>query len=292
MWSTLLSVVLVINELMASNAGVVMSPAINFDSWIEVYNPSDQTVNLGGMYLSDDANNLKKWQMPSDMGKVPAKGFKVIWLGSNDIKLGRNQDPVGTKQAPFKLDCDGGTIYLSDNNGSLVTSEEYPSALSRTAWARTTDGGNDWGWTANATPEASNTTAIFANQRLDAPKVSVDSKLFTSSLTINVKIPEGARLAYTTNGSLPTDPKDIPTEDPWTQRVKTATARVKMLPTSQKKMVTKEKSRISSPTASVSMIHAVSPYIPSKVPRTIIQPSSLSILLIISGRRARNSASP
>ena len=211
MWSTLLSVVLVINELMASNAGVEISPAINFDSWIEVYNPSDQAVNLGGMYLSDDANNLKKWQMPSDMGKVPAKGFKVIWLGSADSN---------ELQAPFKLDCDGGAIYLSDSNGSLVTSEEYPTALSRTAWARKTDGGDDWGWTSTPTLEASNATAIFANQRLDAPKVSVDSKLFSSSLTIKVDIPEGARLAYTTNGSLPTDPKDIPTEDPWTQRVK------------------------------------------------------------------------
>ena len=59
MWSTLLSVVLVINELMASNAGQVMSPAINFDSWIEVYNPSDEEINLGGMYLSNDAENLK-----------------------------------------------------------------------------------------------------------------------------------------------------------------------------------------------------------------------------------------
>ena len=211
MWSTLLSVVLVINELMASNAGVEISPAINFDSWIEVYNPSDQAVNLGGMYLSDDANNLKKWHMPSDMGKVPAKGFKVIWLGSADSN---------ELQAPFKLDCDGGAIYLSDSNGSLVTSEEYPTALSRTAWARKTDGGDDWGWTSTPTLEASNATAIFANQRLDAPKVSVDSKLFSNSLTINVTIPEGARLAYTTNGSLPTDPKDIPTEDPWTQRVK------------------------------------------------------------------------
>ena len=211
MWSTLLSVVLVINELMASNAGVEISPAINFDSWIEVYNPSDQAVNLGGMYLSDDANNLKKWQMPNDMGKVPAKGFKVIWLGSADSN---------ELQAPFKLDCDGGAIYLSDSNGSLVTSEEYPTALSRTAWARKTDGGDDWGWTSTPTLEASNATAIFANQRLDAPKVSVDSKLFSNSLTINVTIPEGARLAYTTNGSLPTDPKDIPTEDPWTQRVK------------------------------------------------------------------------
>ena len=211
MCSTLLSVVLVINELMASNAGVVMSPAINFDSWIEVYNPSDETVNLGGMYLSDDANNLKKWQMPSDMGKVPAKGFKVIWLGSGDSN---------ELQAPFKLDCDGGTIYLSDTNGSLVTSEKYPAALSRTAYARTTDGGSSWSWTATPTPGESNATAIFANQRLNAPKVSVDSKLFTSSLTINVTIPQGARLAYTTNGSLPTDPKDIPTEDPWEQRVK------------------------------------------------------------------------
>ena len=211
MWSTLLSVVLVINELMASNAGQVMSPAINFDSWIEVYNPSDQAVNLGGMYLSDDANNLKRWQMPKDMGTVPAKGFKVIWLGSNNIS---------ELQAPFKLDCDGGEIFLSDTNGSLITSEKYPEALSRTAWARTTDGDGEWRWTSTATPGKSNATATFADQRLDAPKVSVDSKLFDGSLNIKVTIPEGTRLAYTTNGSLPTDPKDIPTEDPWTQQIK------------------------------------------------------------------------
>ena len=211
MWSTLLSVVLVINELMASNAGQVMSPAINFDSWIEVYNPSDETVNLGGMYLSNDANNLKKWQMPSDMGKVPAKGFKIIWLGSGDSN---------ELQAPFKLDCDGGSIYLSDTDGSLIVSQEYPEALSRTAWARKTDGGDDWGWTSTATPGESNATAIFADKRLAAPVVNVGSKLFTSSQTIKVTIPEGARLAYTTNGSLPVDPKDIPTEDPWEQRVK------------------------------------------------------------------------
>lgn len=145
MWSTLLSVVLVINELMASNAGEVISPAINFDSWIEIYNPSDQAVNLGGMYLSNDANNLKRWCMPSDIGSVPAKGFKVVWLGSGS---------ENALQAPFKLDCDGGTIYLSDTGGSLITSQEYPEALSRTAWARKTDGGNNWGWTSTPTPRS------------------------------------------------------------------------------------------------------------------------------------------
>ena len=195
MWSSLLSIILVINELMASNAGEIMSPAINFDSWIELYNPGEQPVNLSGMYLSNDAQNLTLWQMPSDMGTVPAKGFKAIWLGSDDIK---------SNQAPFKLDCDGGTIYLSDRNGELITSQTYPTAMSRTAWARKTDGGDDWGWTAQATPGKTNATAIFADKRLPAPVVQQGSQLFSNTLTIKVEIPEGTTLRYTTDGTIPT----------------------------------------------------------------------------------------
>ncbi len=195
MWSTLLSAVLVINEVMASNAGEVMSPAINFDSWIEVYNPDDVGVNLAGMYLSNDASNPQLWKMPNDMGVVPAKGFKVIWLGSNEIK---------TNQAPFKLDCDGGTIVLSDRNGTVITKQNYPEAMSRTAYARKTDGGDEWGWTATPTPEATNTTAVFANKRLDPPVVDKGSQLFKSTLSIKVDIPEGTTLRYTTDGSVPT----------------------------------------------------------------------------------------
>ena len=51
---TLIGAVIVINELMASNIGTNMSPATNFDSWIELYNPTEQPINLAGMYLSDD----------------------------------------------------------------------------------------------------------------------------------------------------------------------------------------------------------------------------------------------
>ena len=205
MLSTLLSIIVVINELMASNAGTVISPATNFDSWIELYNPTEQAVNLDGMYLSNDADNLKLWQMPSDIGSIPAKGFKVIWLGSNDIK---------ESQAPFKLDCDGGTICLSDKNGQLITDLTYPEAKSRTSYARITDGGELWGWTADATPEATNTTAVFASERLDAPKIDTDSKIFQGSLTVKVNIPEGTRLMYTTDGSLPGAPTNNPAEDP------------------------------------------------------------------------------
>lgn len=205
MISFLLSAIIVINELMAANVGDVISPAINFDSWIELYNSSDEDVSIGGMYLSDDANNLKQWKIPH--GTVPAKGYLVVWLGSNDLD---------DWQAPFKLDCDGGTICLSDASGNIIASEDYPKAFSHTAYARKTDGGDEWGWTNDATPGESNATAKFASSRLEAPKVSVDSKLFTGSLNITVDIPEGARLMYTTDGSLPSAPA-TPGEEvsPW-----------------------------------------------------------------------------
>ena len=194
MSTTAVTIALLINEIMASNVGTAISPAYNFDSWIELYNPTEQSINLSGMYLSDDENNLTRWKMPSGVGSVPAKGFKVIWLGSNDLK---------TTQAPFKLDCDGGTIYLSDQDGSLVVKQQYPEAMSRTAWARKSVDGEEWGWTADATPGESNATAVFASERLDVPVVSEGSKLFTSSLSVKVNIPEGATLMYTTDGSVP-----------------------------------------------------------------------------------------
>ena len=209
MITTLLSAILVVNEVMASNVGEVLSPAINFDSWIELYNPGTTPVDLGGMTLSDHRGH--SWQMPQDMGIVPAGGFKVVWLGSDDIRA---------DQATFKLDCDGGTITLTDKSGQVVASETYPEAMSRTSWARTTDGGDEWGWTATATLEATNATSVFAAERLSAPVVSTGSKVFSGSLTFTVGIPEGTTLMYTTDGSLPQAPQgnDDPAS-PWTNWV-------------------------------------------------------------------------
>ena len=196
---------IVINELMAANVGTVMSPATNFDSWIEFYNPTEQSIDLKDCYLSNDGNELTRWRMPADIGTIPAKGFLVVWLGSNDIKQ---------NQAPFKLDCDGGTIYLSDTEGQLLTSVDYPQAMSRTAWARQTDGTGAFGWTSTPTPGASNDTALFATQRLDAPVVSEGSRLFQEPFTFQVTIPKGTTLMYTTDGTVPTSAVASEQEEP------------------------------------------------------------------------------
>ncbi|WP_081778394.1 CotH kinase family protein [Xylanibacter brevis] len=185
----------VINEVMAANVDQFVSPAFNFDGWVELYNTSGKTLDLTGLYFSDDANNLKKWRMPATVGTIPARGYKVVWFDSNNI---------APQNAPFKLDVDGGTIYLSDATGKLIASQTYPQALERVSYARTTDGGSTWGQTSMPTLEASNTTSRFATEQLAAPAVDQDSRLFDGPFTATVTIPAGTTLRYTTDGSLPT----------------------------------------------------------------------------------------
>jgi len=186
---------LYLNEVMAANVDMMMSPAFNFDGWVEVYNPSSAPLTLGGCYLSDDAEEPMKWCIPDGFGDVPARGYRLIWLGSNGIKQ---------SQAPFKLDCEGGLLMLSNQQGEVIFSENYAEAIGRTSWARTTDGGSQWSRTANPTPGASNHTATYATEQLEAPAVNKQGGFFDSNFSLRATIPTGTTLRYTTDGTTPT----------------------------------------------------------------------------------------
>ena len=186
---------LVVNEVMVSNVDEFISPANNFDGWVEIYNPSDQTVGLAGLYLSDDASDLQKWKMPFEVGVLPAKGYALIWFDSNAL---------ASTNAPFKLDTDGGTLYFSDAKGQLIVSQDYPEGVERISYARTTDCGDTWAMTGEPTPAATNATSSFALEQLPAPEVDQPSQLVKVSVGVNVTIPEGCTLRYTTDCSLPT----------------------------------------------------------------------------------------
>lgn len=186
---------LVINEIMASNVDQWISPAFNFDGWIELYNPTDEAVGINNFYFSDTPSNLKQWRAPGNMGIIPPHGYRLVWFDSGTLNR---------KNTSFKLDTDGGTIYISDAKGNLLVQQDYPASMERVSYARTTDGGEEWSNTSNPTPEASNNTSTFAQLQLGAPKVDQPSQLFMGTLSVNVEIPAGCTLRYTTDGTLPT----------------------------------------------------------------------------------------
>ncbi|MBN2312275.1 MAG: lamin tail domain-containing protein, partial [Sedimentisphaerales bacterium] len=72
------SIPLVINELMASNSTCVEDPQGQYDDWIEIYNDGNETIDIGGMYLTDDLSLPTRWQIPAD-NLIPAGGFLLIW---------------------------------------------------------------------------------------------------------------------------------------------------------------------------------------------------------------------
>ena len=185
---------ILINEIQAANIDMFVDPSFNYGGWVELYNTTDLPLNLNYFYVSDDATNLKKFNLGL-RGTLPAKGYRVLWFDHH------SETP---SQINFKLDYDGGAVYLSDTEGNLIVSQEYPMAVPRTSYARTTDGGSEWGRTAEPTPGKSNTASVFASERLMVPVVDKEACLFTDPFTVHVEIPQGATLRYTTDGTTPT----------------------------------------------------------------------------------------
>ncbi|MBO4443847.1 MAG: CotH kinase family protein [Bacteroidaceae bacterium] len=193
----LLASSLVVNEIMSANIDSYLDPSWNYGGFVELYNPTDASANLAGCYISDDLLHPLKWHMPLTMGSIPAHGYKTIWFDHYDAKY-------GPYQANFKLNTEGGTVCISDDQGNLLVTCEYPAALTRCAWARTSDGADEWKWTSTPTPGKTNNGSTFADEQLEAPTVSRQSCGFNNQLAFSVRIPDGCTLRYTTDGSTPT----------------------------------------------------------------------------------------
>lgn len=201
---------LIINEIQVANIDQYLDPGHNYGGWIELFNPTDASIKLDGLYVggtSDKGTEEALFRLCEGYGSVPPHGFRNIWF--DHYAVYDNKDDDQRKQVYWKLDTDGGTVRLLAADATTVLCEmTYPPYVPRASYARTTDGGSTWGWNACGTPEASNAGAVYldAPQRLGAPEVSINSQVTTStSLTFSVNIPSGARLYYTTDGSTPTE---------------------------------------------------------------------------------------
>ena len=67
-----------INEFMAGNDSVLADPQGDYDDWIELYNSSSETVDLGGMYLTDDLEDKTAWQFPAGT-QIAGNSYLLVW---------------------------------------------------------------------------------------------------------------------------------------------------------------------------------------------------------------------
>jgi len=115
----LLSGSVVISEFMANNDNILADEDGEYRDWLELHNPSADSVNLDGWFLTDDPSLLDLWRLPAVT--IPAGGFKVVFASDKD-----RDDPAGELHTDFKLDADGDYLALVHPDGMTVEYEYAP----------------------------------------------------------------------------------------------------------------------------------------------------------------------
>jgi len=92
---------LYLNEIMATNTLTVYDEFGEYDDWIEIYNPGTDTIDIAGMYLTDNLFEPHKHKITggSSLTKIPPKGFLLLWADG--------QPEQGVLHLSFKLSADG-----------------------------------------------------------------------------------------------------------------------------------------------------------------------------------------
>ncbi len=151
---------LYINEYMASNDYGPTDENGQHDDWIEIYNAGDESVDIGGMFVTDDLSNLTKSMIPegaSDLTTIEPGGFLILWADKEGEQGPLHLDDV-------KLSGDGEQIGLTDRDGtSILDSLTYGEQTTDVSCGRLPDGADTWdyfgaGHESMYTPAAANGT--------------------------------------------------------------------------------------------------------------------------------------
>ncbi|MGY8688291.1 MAG: lamin tail domain-containing protein, partial [Verrucomicrobiales bacterium] len=73
---TPLSADILISEVMTDNEDTLLAADGSSPDWLELHNDGAESVNLAGFFLTDDPEDLNKWELPSL--DLAAGGFVVI----------------------------------------------------------------------------------------------------------------------------------------------------------------------------------------------------------------------
>ena len=138
---------LTINELMAGNVVTTVAADGAAGAWVEVYNPTDTDVPLGGYALTDDLDAPAQSVLPNGV-VASAGGHLLLWA---DGQPARGREHVATR-----LTLDGGTIALARPDGTFIDRVTYGAQEIDFSAAREPDGAATWAIEWHASPAAAN----------------------------------------------------------------------------------------------------------------------------------------
>ncbi|GEM_PF-293718 len=123
-----------INEFVAANAdsvGGVAESSGGFGDWIELYNNTNQDIDLQGYFLTDKMDKPLKWTFPSNT-TIAANNYLIVWADNDEDQEGIH--------AAFKLSKSGESLMLSHEDGTVIDSLSFGQQTTNLAMARIPNG--------------------------------------------------------------------------------------------------------------------------------------------------------
>ena len=108
---------LTITEFLAINIEGPADKDESLSPWVEIYNGSPTPANLAGWYLTDDPDDLTKWQIPRR--PVPAKDYTLLFVSGKDFASLFNPEV----HANFTLTDRDDYLALIEPDGTTIASE-------------------------------------------------------------------------------------------------------------------------------------------------------------------------
>ena len=194
---------LYINEIMASNANGITDESNKHEDWFEIYNSGDQPVDIANYYLTDNASNHKKFQVPANSSAqttIPAKGFLIIWASS-----AVSRGPLHTS---FSLSASGEFVGIYSPDDQVIDEKAFGPQKEDISFGRKADGGQDWAYFSVSSPRAGNATGTVQLIKLAVPVFSHAAGFQTTNFALSITSADNdptVKIWYTTDGSEPVD---------------------------------------------------------------------------------------
>ncbi|MBL4625601.1 MAG: chitobiase/beta-hexosaminidase C-terminal domain-containing protein, partial [Flavobacteriales bacterium] len=190
----------IINEYSASNLAQFVDANGKYEDWIELYNVSGVSVDIGGMYLSDRLSKPTKWMIPVGTS-VPAFGHLLFWCSGRDTLL------MGQYHTSFKLSQTTGrdSVLLSSPSGNIIESWPLTTTQVENSLCRETDGSGIWKFCTTPTPGTANNGSSQINGYALPVAMSLTAGFYTGTQTVSIATFEpNSVIRYSTNGNAPT----------------------------------------------------------------------------------------
>ncbi|MDD3077981.1 MAG: CotH kinase family protein [Paludibacter sp.] len=191
---------ILVNEISVCNVSKNLDPNYDYSSWIEIYNPTTKTINLGSYYYSDERGNPLKYRLKKNRYISP-EGFGLLW----------ENDEVNDQNGTYlDLDSDGGFFSIADADGNVLDSISYGEQYTNVSYGRKQDGGTEWGFFVHESIASSNNGIATASEVVEEPFFSLRGGFYDSGQTVEIySLTPDAKIYYTLDCSDPDPSKNL-----------------------------------------------------------------------------------